>query len=1010
MDTGPKPVAEQSGTILWFEYLLDSSLLEKQLSRENSDSQATELIVEFLVNSHSLNVSEKNNSKVIDVEGTEAPNGSEPKTRKSLALKILALKCAAHLKWNFQLLENRVPLTLQQLLYQDLLFFSENGKVDIKSHISLDFREASPHTIFAVSTYHRWVLWALKSIQIITKPNKVLHIPMPGGQGPTFVPPHITEAMLNSLKLQAIDSVLILENILKELNGKKMIMPTISTFVSLTENSTSVSEHRWQEGYSISIEEFELQLRYDLAVWFMFANQYSVAKRHLQVVGRLFADCQSRKMEYCTISAPYLKGFLSACQIQGVNDEKSLTEKMHESIKNHYVGFLSVLQEDNIRREVPIHYREMAELDLLSAAASGKFTIAKDLVFKVQTLNVVRRALADYHIPGTYFKLLADEEGSGFQFLISELERVHQLGNKHDENKIKGLLSKILMTGGDKIKNSLFSNNLLKEIMQGEWAKIEPALEHLPFNPDFPHSLLPQIECGELIQQLIESYRTSEIQTLLDRLSHGWPNRPLWTLYKKWEIPIPFQSAVMNLPKGMLQDWSYILLAKYRELLSLQDFAGAVEMLKAVEERGRTKQLANSQAGSKLFKLIEWEILLVDVLQFLHKWPVSSNSSRFAELTTQCRGCLGALQRGETIFPRSEVVDYCVALLLAACEWEFLLGLDVRWNLNLNVELASSLAAVCYDLQRDRERPTRKNAKSLWDLIIPAFNPTSANSGTMASQGGGSALKRTAAGALQQGGSSARDSPNANVPLVNRAALSKFCQLLYEPQSLNITLSLFVRLHNVVQDEANLEINADLSSLWPAVLSNANSYHLPGIGELLSQLLERALSLYPLNTDWLKLQGDLHFAQGFHSAAMSCFMTAASLASDYFHQVVPKQVLDEATVRRMIKCSHSASCFTQSALLCQLLEEIDYATAFRCLQERGCNDAMDSLYPFIWDVTLLEFIIQLHHKRGETQRKTAALKAIGMLELNANNNEEILREAAAQRKAQFLRCLAKQYL
>lgn len=26
----------------------------------------------------------------------------------------------------------------------------------------------------------------------------------------------------------------------------------------------------------------------------------------------------------------------------------------------------------------------------------------------------------------------------------------------------------------------------------------------------------------------------------------------------------------MNLPKGMLQDWSYILLAKYRELLSLQ--------------------------------------------------------------------------------------------------------------------------------------------------------------------------------------------------------------------------------------------------------------------------------------------------------------------------------------------------------------------------------------------------------------------------------------------------------
>lgn len=84
----------------------------------------------------------------------------------------------------------------------------------------------------------------------------------------------------------------------------------------------------------------------------------------------------------------------------------------------------------------------------------------------------------------------------------------------------------------------------------------------------------------------------------------------------------------MNLPKGLLQDWSYILLAKYRELLSLQDFSGAVEMLRSVEDRGRAKQLSATQAGGKLFKLIEWEILLVDVMQFLHYWPKSSNSSK----------------------------------------------------------------------------------------------------------------------------------------------------------------------------------------------------------------------------------------------------------------------------------------------------------------------------------------------------------------------------------------------
>jgi len=72
----------------------------------------------------------------------------------------------------------RVPLSLQQLLYQDLLFFVESGKVDGTSNSSQNNSEAAPHFIFAISTYHRWVLWALRSIQLITKPNKIIHIPM----------------------------------------------------------------------------------------------------------------------------------------------------------------------------------------------------------------------------------------------------------------------------------------------------------------------------------------------------------------------------------------------------------------------------------------------------------------------------------------------------------------------------------------------------------------------------------------------------------------------------------------------------------------------------------------------------------------------------------------------------------------------------------------------------------------------------------------------------------------
>lgn len=63
-------------------------------------------MVEFLLNSHNINSNDKS-GRIVDIDNPEGVIAPEPKTRKSLALKILALKCVAHLKWKFQLLENK---------------------------------------------------------------------------------------------------------------------------------------------------------------------------------------------------------------------------------------------------------------------------------------------------------------------------------------------------------------------------------------------------------------------------------------------------------------------------------------------------------------------------------------------------------------------------------------------------------------------------------------------------------------------------------------------------------------------------------------------------------------------------------------------------------------------------------------------------------------------------------------------------------------------------------------
>ena len=73
-------------------------------------------------------------------------------------------------------------------------------------------------------------------------------------------------------------------------------------------------------------------------------------------------------------------------------------------------------------------------------------------------------------------------------FTSQALEKVHQMGNKQDKNKIKWLLLKALMITGDNIKNSLLSNSPLKELLQGEDDKVESTIDQLPFSSDFPHS------------------------------------------------------------------------------------------------------------------------------------------------------------------------------------------------------------------------------------------------------------------------------------------------------------------------------------------------------------------------------------------------------------------------------------------------------------------------------------------------------------------------------------------
>lgn len=179
---------------------------------------------------------------------------------------------------------------------------------------------------------------------------------------------------------------------------------------------------------------------------------------------------------------------------------------------------------------------------------------------------------------------------------------------------------------------------------------------------------------------------------------------------------------------------------------------------------------------------------------------------------------------------------------------------------------------------------------------------------------------------------------------------------------------------------------------------------------MLAQLLKQSLKFYPNHLSWLKLKGDLEFVGGNHEMAMKFYVQSLILATEYCTLPIQRPLIEDHIVKKMVKCSSNLGCFMQAAVLCQFQDDIDYSLAFKCVSEKTFSDATDSYYYCIWDPTLLEFIINLHYKKGEHKRRLHAISHMNQLELNWNNNDEIKREASSIRKIKFVRALGRQFL
>uniref|UniRef100_A0A8C2Q9K0 Integrator complex subunit 8 n=1 Tax=Cyprinus carpio TaxID=7962 RepID=A0A8C2Q9K0_CYPCA len=940
----------------WFEFLLDPSLLEQHLRGLHPDPSPVQLIVQFLEQASKPSVNEQNQ--------VQPPADN----RRNRTLKLMALKVAAHLTWDLNLLEKGLTIPVLNMLLNEFLCVS-SVPPGVK-HVDLDLSTLPPTTAMAVLIYNRW---AIRTIVLSSFPEKQTK---PGPHQLNMMSlvqqeKELTENILSVLREQATDSITVLEgalNIKKDfyihtLRTLDLLAADPSTANGETESSTA--------GLRISADHLHCQVHYDLGgIYFQQGcsdpSVYEKAKEHFR---KYMLSLYTHLHDQCCIDQSRLAGYWSACKT--LTETSDPGESQHTPygqiscfMRNHdYGALIEAFIRDNVTLSLPHSFRHSIQLELLHKLQQGDRAL-EEVCHKLCVCNAVRDALEGGVLGVSFHQLLIKPSKNTISFLLEVCTR--SLDKEHRSETSKRKMAIFIKTVCNRLEDvslafMVSSHKLFMELLQDEEKKIlmeqmrkssatvNLSAKPLPSFYDIPASA--SVNISQLEQQLILSLDPRHIRQILIEL-HGMAERPFWRVNSKWEVPVDYVNVILAIKDNLTRDLVYILMAKGLHCISIKDFAHARQLFTACLE-------LVTEFSPKLRQVMLNELLLMEVRGHEAGAAEGNMERPPPDLVSRVRGYLE--MRIHDLPLRQIVGEECVVFMLNWRENEYL-TLQVPQSLvnsNPYIKLGQLIASTCKELPGPKE--SRRTAKELWEVVVQICSVSSQHK--RSSDGRVSLLKQ-------------RESSMGI--LINL----QYDFGLQEPLVLTTLISLFVRLHNIVR------------------VCAISSVDVEAVVVTLKELVNYALSLNPNNQSWLCTQADIYFVTNQYSAAMHYYLQAGTVCSDYFTKPVPPDVYTDQVLKRMIKCCSLLNCHTQcTASFVMLL----------CALCRWLHDSMDSFYDYIWDVTILEYLTYIHHKRGESDKRQVAIKAIGQTELNSSNPEEVLQLAAQKRKKKFLQALAKLY-
>uniref|UniRef100_A0A4W6DTC5 Integrator complex subunit 8 n=1 Tax=Lates calcarifer TaxID=8187 RepID=A0A4W6DTC5_LATCA len=829
----------------WFEFLLDGSLLEKHLQKSNPDPLPVQLIIQFLEQASKPSVNEQNQ--------VQPPADN----RRNRTLKLLALKVAAHMKWDLEVLEKGLTIPVLNMLLNELLCVSKVPP-GVK-HVDLDLSTLPPTTAMAVIIYNRW---AIRTIVLSSFPEKQTK---PGPHQMNMLSivqqeKEMTENILTVLKEQAADSISVLEGALRL--KKDFYVHTMRTLDLLAADAAANGETESSTaGLRISTDELHCQVHYDLGCIFFQQGctdqpAFEKAREHFRQTKELFKKLDSTV--HVHLDEKRLAGYWNACKaLTGDCDPSDSLIRAH----NHQAVIESFIK-DNVTRSLPNHFRRSVLREFMYKVQQGEAGL-DEVCHKLCVCNAIRDALEGDVLSVRFQQLLLKPSKRMVDFILEvctrslEKDRPSETSRRNMANFMKTLcesledLSLVFVVSSHKLFMELLreeERKVLVEQMRKRSATINLSAKPLPSFYDIPASA--SVNIGQLEQQLILSLEPRRIRQILIEL-HGMAERPFWRVNSKWEVPPDYINVILSIKDNLTKDLVYILMAKGLHCISIKDFAHARQLFSACLE-------LVTEFSPKLRQVMLNEMLLLEVRAHETMAAEGSKERPPPDLVSRVRGYLE--MRIHDLPLRQVVGEECVAFMLNWRENDYL-TLQVPPSLVMNnpyIKLGQLLASTCKELPGPKE--SRRTAKELWDVVVQICSMSIQH-------------KRNSEG---------------RVGLIKQRESSM--GILHRSKFITFIKKLRVICVFFPQDDIVNEVTAEHLSIWPSSLPNIQAVDVEAVAVTVKELVSYALTLNPNNQSWLITQADIYFVTNQYSAALNLYLQAGAVCSDFFTKAVPPDV------------------------------------------------------------------------------------------------------------------------